>query len=140
MSRNSELKPMGTAIIYDGGYSDPILLKENALCKLYRVSKAGKYFVIKRAADNSGRNISLIRREYEIGANLSHPHIANIFTYETNTPVGEGIVMEYIDGFAVDDKVARGVLVKAADNIQAVVFHQLIEEMLEISCPHPQQH
>ena len=63
MSRNSELKPMGTAIIYDGGYSDPILLKENAVCKLYRVSKAGKYFVIKRAADNSGRNISLYNRK-----------------------------------------------------------------------------
>ena len=106
MSRNSELKPMGTAIIYDGGYSDPILLKENALCKLYRVSKAGKYFVIKRAADNSGRNISLIRREYEIGANLSHPHIANIFTYETNTLVGEGIVMEYIDGSPLNDFLA----------------------------------
>lgn len=106
MSRNSELKPMGTAIIYDGGYSDPVLLKENAVCKLYRVSKAGKYFVIKRAADNSGRNISLIRREYEIGANLSHPHIANIFTYETNTPVGEGIVMEYIDGTLLNDFLA----------------------------------
>lgn len=106
MNRNSELKPMGTAIIYDGGYSDPVLLKENAVCKLYRVSKAGKYFVIKRAADNSGRNISLIRREYEIGVNLSHPHIANIFTYETNTPVGEGIVMEYIDGSPLNDFLA----------------------------------
>ena len=78
MSRNSELKPMGTAIIYDGGYSDPVLLKENAVCKLYRVSKAGKYLVIKTASGNSGRNISLIKREYEIGANLSHPHIATI--------------------------------------------------------------
>ena len=106
MSRNSELKPMGTAIIYDGGYSDPVLLKENAVCKLYRVSKAGKCFVIKTAASNSGRNISLIRREYEIGANLSHPHIATIFTYETNTPVGEGIVMEYIDGTTLNDYLA----------------------------------
>ena len=106
MSRNSELKPMGTAIIYDGGYSDPVLLKENAVCKLYRVSKAGKYFVIKTAASNSGRNISLIRREYEIGANLSHPHIATIFAYETNTPVGEGIVMEYVDGTTLNDFLA----------------------------------
>ena len=106
MSRNSELKPMGTAIIYDGGYSDPVLLKENAVCKLYRVSKAGKYFVIKRAAGNSGRNISLIKREYEIGANLSHPHIATIFAYETNTPVGEGIVMEYVDGTTLNDYLA----------------------------------
>lgn len=106
MSRNSELKPMETAIVNDGGYSDPVLLKENAVCKLYRVSKAGKYFVIKRAADNSGRNISLIKREYEIGANLSHQHIATIFAYETNTPVGEGIVMEYVDGTTLNDYLA----------------------------------
>lgn len=106
MSRNSELKPMETAIVNDGGYSDPVLLKENAVCKLYRVSKAGKYIVIKTAADNSGRNISLIKREYEIGANLSHPHIATIFAYETNTPVGEGIVMEYVDGTTLNDYLA----------------------------------
>ena len=106
MSRNSELKPMETAIVNDGGFSDPVLLKENAVCKLYRVSKAGKYFVIKRAADNSGRNISLIKREYEIGANLSHQHIATIFAYETNTPVGEGIVMEYVDGTTLNDYLA----------------------------------
>ena len=106
MSRNSELKPMETAFVNDGGFSDPVLLKENAVCKLYRVSKAGKYFVIKRAADNSGRNISLIKREYEIGANLSHPHIATIFAYETNTPVGEGIVMEYVDGTTLNDYLA----------------------------------
>lgn len=106
MSRNSELKPMETAFVNDGGFSDPVLLKENAVCKLYRVSKAGKYFVIKRAAGNSGRNISLIKREYEIGANLSHPHIATIFAYETNTPVGEGIVMEYVDGTTLNDYLA----------------------------------
>lgn len=106
MSRNSELKPMETAIVNDGGFSDPVLLKENAVCKLYRVSKAGKYIVIKTASGNSGRNISLIKREYEIGANLSHPHIATIFAYETNTPVGEGIVMEYVDGTTLNDYLA----------------------------------
>ena len=106
MSRNSELKPMETAIVDDGGFSDPVLLKENAVCKLYRVSKAGKYIVIKTASGNSGRNISLIKREYEIGANLSHPHIATILAYETNTPVGEGIVMEYVDGTTLNDYLA----------------------------------
>lgn len=106
MSRNSELKPMETAIVNDGGFSDPVLLKENAVCKLYRVSKAGKYIVIKTASGNSGRNISLIKREYEIGANLSHPHIATIFAYETNTPVGEGIVMEFVDGTTLNDYLA----------------------------------
>lgn len=106
MSRNSELKPMETAIVNDGGFSDPVLLKENAVCKLYRVSKAGKYIVIKTASGNSGRNISLIKREYEIGVNLSHPHIATIFAYETNTPVGEGIVMEFVDGTTLNDYLA----------------------------------
>lgn len=97
---------METAIVNDGGFSDPVLLRENAVCKLYRVSKAGKYIVIKTASGNSGRNISLIKREYEIGANLSHPHIATIFAYETNTPVGEGIVMEFVDGTTLNDYLA----------------------------------
>lgn len=124
MSRNSELKLMETAIIYDGGYSDPILLKENAVCKLYRVSKAGKYFVIKTAASNSGRNISLIKREYEIGANLIHPHIVNIFTYETNTPVGEGIVMEYIDGTLLNDFLAT--------NPSAQTRKRIVAQLLDV--------
>ena len=37
----------------------------------------------------------------------------------------------------VSRREGKEVYYKAADNVQAAVFHRLIEEMLEISCPHP---
>ena len=40
----------------------------------------------------------------------------------------------------VSRREGKEVYYKAADNVQAAVFHRLIEEMLEISCPQPQQH
>ena len=81
------------------GYRDALLLKEGSLSRLYRVSKGGKYFIIKTAKDDSDAMRGLIWREYELSLNLSsHPHIINVFTFEDNTPVGPGVVLEYIDG------------------------------------------
>ena len=40
----------------------------------------------------------------------------------------------------VSRREGKEVYYKAADNVQAAVFHRLIEEMLEISCPQPPQH
>ena len=40
----------------------------------------------------------------------------------------------------VSRREGKEVYYKAADNVQAAVFHWLIEEMLEISCPQPRQH
>lgn len=104
MSMNSELTPIAdnvqdsyaVPIESPVGYHDPVLLKESALSRLYRISRAGKHFIIKTAKD--GHHAALIRREYDLSIDLSHPYIINVFTYEHHTPVGEGIVMEYIDG------------------------------------------
>ena len=43
-------------------------------------------------------------------------------------------------GLIVSRREGKEVYYKAADNVQAAVFHRLIEEMLEISCPQPRQH
>ena len=40
-------------------------------------------------------------------------------------------------GLIVSRREGKEVYYRAADHVQAVVFHRLIEEMLEISCPHP---
>ena len=40
----------------------------------------------------------------------------------------------------VSRREGKEVYYKAADNVQSAVFHRLIEEMLEISCPQPRQH
>ena len=79
-------------------YCDPVLIKDGTVCQLYRVSRAGKYFIIKTAKGESGAYADLIRREYELSIALNHPYIVSVFTYEVVTPVGPGIVMEYIDG------------------------------------------
>jgi len=82
------------------GYSNPTLLYSGAFSQIYRISKAGKHFLLKTAKDST--SLSLIQREYEIALPLDHPGIAKVFTYEKDTPAGEGIVMEYVDGRDLD--------------------------------------
>ena len=77
------------------------------MCRLYRVSRAGKYFIIKTAKGESGVHADLIRREYELSIALSHPYIVSVFTFEEVTPVGPGIVMEYIDGYTLTEFLAQ---------------------------------
>lgn len=98
MSENSLLIPISENILDSVGYSSPVLLKKSAISKLYRVTKAGKFFIVKSAKDNSQRLTDIIRREYDISKNLNHPNIVNVFTYEEDPVIGPCIVMEYIDG------------------------------------------
>lgn len=88
-------------------YCDPVLIKDGTVCQLYRVSRAGKYFIIKTAKGESGAYADLIRREYELSIALSHPYIVSVFTFEEVTPVGPGIVMEYIDGYTLTEFLAQ---------------------------------
>ena len=90
--------PAGNGIEYDSGYSMPEKFAETSSAVLYRVRKAGKYFVIKTSKEESGQSIALLQREYELSIGKSHPNIVSVFTYEHSTIVGPGIVMEYIDG------------------------------------------
>lgn len=87
---------------YDKNYRDPELISENEISRLYRVRRDGKYFIVKTARDSSERLTSILRKEYEISANLSHNNIVSVFTYEQQTPVGCGIVMEYVNGRTLD--------------------------------------
>lgn len=79
-------------------YCDPVLIKGGKAFSLYRLSRDGKYFTIKVATDHTGGMGTLVRREYEFSIGIHHPNIVNVFTYEKATPVGPGMVMEYIDG------------------------------------------
>lgn len=98
MSNDSQLVPEFQPIAGNSIYSDPVLLSENSLTRLYRVSRDGKYFIIKTSKDNTGRLNALVRREYEISIGLDCPYVVNVFTYEQDTVVGPGIIMEYVDG------------------------------------------
>jgi len=77
-------------------YENPELMYSGAYADIYRVSREGKYFLLKAAKDRNGQEI--LRREFEMSSSLSHPYIASVFVYEKDTPVGEGMVMEYVDG------------------------------------------
>lgn len=107
MSDNSELRPLHQAEPISSEYCDPVLIKDGTVSCLYRVSRAGKYFIIKTAKGESGVHADLIRREYELSIALSHPYIVSVFTFEEVTPVGPGIVMEYIDGYTLTEFLAQ---------------------------------
>ena len=84
-------------------YTDSVLIRETSTSRLFRVSREGKHFMFKTAKDNSEIQTSMIRREYEMSMALNHPYIAYVFTYDSIPQLGEGIVMEYVDGRSLTD-------------------------------------
>ena len=87
----------------NSSYTDSVLIRETSTSRLYRVSREGKHFMFKTARDNSEILTSLIRREYELSMTLNNPYIAYVFTYDSIPGIGEGIVMEYVDGCSLAD-------------------------------------
>ena len=123
MFKESEIFPSGDVFIKrDNNYYDAILLKTTTSSKLYRISRAGKHFLIKTTKDNSQRAKTMLRRVYELSIGCSHHHIVNIFTYEYDTPVGEGIVMEYIEGRSLDKYLAEN----PSHNDRKRIFEELL--------------
>ena len=123
MSNDSQLVPEFQPIAGNSIYSDPILLSENSVTRLYRVSRDGKYFIIKTSKDNTGRLNALVRREYEISIGLDSPYVVNVFTYEQDTVVGPGIIMEYVDGRTLSEFLKENPPIQQRRR----VFSQLLE-------------
>lgn len=110
-------------------FHSPVLLKTTAYARLFRVSRSGRYFVIKTTKDNTARQRELLRREYELSLGCEHSHIVNILFYEYDTPVGEGIVMQYVDGCTLRQFLAA--------NPKTDEKHRLFAELLSaVSCLH----
>ena len=123
MSNDSQLVPEFQPIAGNSIYSDPVLLSENSMTRLYRVCRDGKYFIIKTSKDNTGRLNALVRREYEISIDLDCQYIVNVFTYETDTVVGPGIIMEYVDGRTLSEFLKENPPMQ----LRRRVFGQLLE-------------
>ena len=126
MQSDSELLPVGN--LSDETYYGPILIKEGSVNMLYRVARAGKYFIIKTAKDGDERFKTLIKREYEFSIGLTHPNIINVFTFEEHSPVGPGIVMEYVDGRTLSEFIAEN----PAMVLRKRVFDQILEAVAYI--------
>ena len=98
-------------------FHDYKLLKTTVYSKLWRVSRDGKYFLIKTTKDNSEYQKKMLRREYEISIGCDNPNIVHVFTYERNLSEGDGIVMEYIEGRTLDEFLLEKPLLKTKQRI-----------------------
>lgn len=128
MNSSETFKPVDSEMEYNSSYSMPELYAETSSAVLYRVRKAGKYFIIKTPKDNSGKSLAMLQREYELSIGLQHPNVVNVFTYETSTVVGPGIVMEYVDGRTLEQFLAEN----PAPAMRCRVFEQLLQAVAYI--------
>lgn len=111
MSFSSEtIKPVTAALDTDGVWCDVTLLREGRNGRLFTARRSGKRFILKAAAasEEEGRAVAMLKREYELSMNLSHPGIAYVFTYEPSGPVGPCIVMEHVDGRDLETYLSEG--------------------------------
>ena len=129
MNCSETFKPVDSEMEYDSSYSMPELYAETSSAVLYRVRKAGKYFMIKTPKDSSGSSLAMLQREYELSIGLQHPNVVNVFTYEPNTVVGAGIVMEYVDGRTLEQFLAEN----PTPAMRCRVFEQLLQA---VACIH----
>lgn len=106
------------------GYHDPILLIVTAYASLYRITRSGRYFLIKTTKDNSPQARAMLRREYELSIGCDHPHLVHVYLFEEDSPVGPGIVMEYIEGRTLDRFLA--------ENPAPAVRRRIFEELLSV--------
>lgn len=123
MKSSDTFKPLDSNIEYSSGYSMPEEYAVTSTAILYRVRKSGKYFIIKTPKEKTGQNIALLQREYELSIGKSHPNIVNIFTYEPETIVGPGIVMEYINGRTLTQFITE----KPSHQARKRIFSQLLQ-------------
>ena len=124
MSGCSEIfNPMGEGLNSSAGYSMPEVFATTSLAVLYRVRKAGKYFIIKTPKEKTGQTLAMLRREYELSIGRQHPNVVNVFTFEESTVVGPGIVMEYVDG--------RTLTAFLAENPSQAMRRRVFEQLLQ---------
>ena len=102
---------------------DSCLLKATPYSKIYRISHDGKFFLFKTSSDLTERGNTIIHREYELSLGCDHPHIAHIFLYEKVSPLGEGILMEYIEGRNLNEYLA--------ENPSDISRERIISELLD---------
>ena len=129
MSGSSEIfTPMGEIPNTSAGYSMPEFFATTSLAVLYRVRKAGKYFIIKTPKEKTGQTLAMLKREYELSIGRQHPNVVNVFTFEESTVVGPGIVMEYVDGRTLTDFLAEN----PSQAMRRRVFEQLLQAVAYI--------
>lgn len=115
LSQWSDIKPLGC----HGFYS------------LYTATRYGRKYFIKSLTEQY-RGLPewqrLLFKEFELGIQLDHPAIARMVSWEDIPPIGEALVMEYVDGSELRHWVESG---KGRDTMTRVNIVLQIAEALE---------
>ena len=101
-----------------GEFCDFLRLAPN----IWRATKDGKYWILKTAKSEESASVELLRREYDLSCNLSHPFIAGALGFEPDSPKGPAIIMEYIDGRTLREFIAE----KPSVSVRKKVLHQIL--------------
>lgn len=82
-------------------WSDIKHLGDHGVYSLYTATRYGRKYFLKALAEKY-RNLPewqrLLFKEFELGIQLDHPAIARTVGWENIPPIGETLVMEYVDG------------------------------------------
>ena len=102
-----DYKDMDEAV---GTSRDRIIVLDTISCgRIFSVLKARrstKFVILKVANSPDAMYSEMLRREYELGATLSHGCIAATLGFEEDTELGAAIVMEYVEGVTLDKFIA----------------------------------
>lgn len=128
----------------EAGFTNFMELPSQGFNILIKAKRFGKWFLLKGLKEEYRHNPvfqEVLRKEFEIMANLSHPSIVSVFSKEEIAPYGMCIVMEYIDGITLTEfmlqqqteeqrlRIFYGIL----DAIRYIHSHQVVHRDLKPS-------
>ena len=99
--------------------------------QVVKVRRQGKWFILKGLKpEYRGQQayIELLKKEFELGAQLDHPNIVKVLAKEMNPEVGPCIVMEYVDGVPLDEFLTA----KPSASVRKKVVEQLVDALVYI--------
>ncbi|MBD5312947.1 MAG: protein kinase [Bacteroides sp.] len=91
----------------------PVYSSPNGPTEIYAATRYGRRFILKGLKEqyrNDPIYTMALAKEFEIGIQLDHPNIRRTIGIETVDAIGKAIILEYIDGYPLNEIVAAGKL------------------------------
>ena len=104
------------------------LATQSRFNQFYKVKRFGRWFILKGLKPKYASEaiyVSLLKKEFELSAELSHPNIVVTILKEDNPRIGPAIMMEYIDGMTLNEFLATNPTVEQRQK----VILQLLDAM-----------
>lgn len=111
----SSISRLGDSALVSSAFTNMsvVYTSKNGHTILYRAQRMGKWHLLKglkKEYANDDFAISLLQKEFEIGYLLSHPNIAQTISLENVEGVGLCLVMEYVDGVTLCERLCHGTI------------------------------